>query len=418
MLEEIIKVERVSKKFCRDLKTSLWYGSKDLMKELFGFSGREKYELRSKEFMAVQDVSFSVKRGECLALIGPNGSGKSTILKMINGLIKPDHGKIRVSGRVGALIELGSGFNPLLTGRENIYVNSSVLGMSKKETDLQLDAIIDFSGIEEFIDSPVKNYSSGMRVRLGFAIAAQLDPDVLLIDEVLAVGDAAFRQKCYNKIKSVISEGVAAILVTHNMIHAYHVCSSGLVLNNGKSDCYGALHDAVCAYERITSSVSTDGDQEQTTVRSDIEFVKGELLATNELPCSQFNTGDSFTLRIHYKSKIECNITCILSLVSYDLGNIFNTSNGYSGTPLQVDQGEGFISIEFYEVPLMTGEYYFNVWFNDEKDQEHFFLKYNAVQFRIATPGYHANYFSGKFRLAHDWLKNGNDSKTQERAVG
>ena len=170
MLEEMITVEKVSKKFCRDLKTSLWYGSKDLMKEICGFSGKEKSQLRPKEFMAVQDVSFSVKRGECLALIGPNGSGKSTILKMINGLIKPDHGKIRVCGRVGALIELGGGFNPLLTGRENIYVNSAILGMSKKETDSQLDAIIDFSGIEEFIDSPIKNYSSGMRVRLGFAI--------------------------------------------------------------------------------------------------------------------------------------------------------------------------------------------------------------------------------------------------------
>jgi lipopolysaccharide transport system ATP-binding protein len=403
MTEEMIAVEKVSKKFCRDLKTSLWYGSKDLMKAIFGFNGREKNRLRSKEFMALQNVSFSVKRGECLALIGPNGSGKSTMLKMINGIIKPDHGTIRVCGRVGALIELGGGFNPLLTGRENIYVNSAVLGMNKKETDRQLEAIIDFSGLEEFIDSPIKNYSSGMRVRLGFAIAAQLNPDVLLIDEVLAVGDAAFRQKCYNKIKSAISDGVAAILVTHNMVHAYHVCRSGLALNRGQTAYHGKLHQAVCAYERLVSSTVDDAEQALSTHKSDIKFIRAELLGTEQRPLFQFNTGESFTLLIHYRSKVECNITCILSLVSHDLGNIFNTSNRHTQKTLRVFKGEGFVAIDFHNVPLMTGEYYFNVWFNDENDQEHYFLRYHAVQFRITTPNYHANYLSGKFKLSHHW---------------
>ena len=187
----LVKVEGVSKKFCRNLKRSLWYGVKDISSELFGST--KNSQLRPKEFWAVDDVSFELKRGECLGLIGHNGAGKSTLLKMLNGLIKPDKGKITMKGRIGALIELGAGFNPILTGRENIYNNGAVLGFSKKEIDAKFDAIIEFAEIDDFIDTPVQNYSSGMKVRLGFAVAAQMEPDVLIIDEVLAVGDVGFR---------------------------------------------------------------------------------------------------------------------------------------------------------------------------------------------------------------------------------
>ncbi len=192
--EVLVKVEGVSKKFCRSLKRSLWYGVQDVTSELIGRPGGHD-ELRKNEFWAVQDVSFELKRGECLGLIGPNGAGKSTLLKMLNGLVKPDRGRITMRGRIGALIELGAGFNPILTGRENIYVNGSVLGFTKKEIDRKFDAIADFAEIGEFIDTPVQNYSSGMRVRLGFAVAAQMEPDVFLIDEILAVGDVGFQNK-------------------------------------------------------------------------------------------------------------------------------------------------------------------------------------------------------------------------------
>ena len=188
--EVLVKVEGVSKKFCRDLKRSLWYGMKDISSELFGI--HQNGQLRKNEFWAVNDVNFELKRGECLGLIGHNGAGKSTLLKMLNGLIKPDKGTITMQGRIGALIELGAGFNPILTGRENIYNNGAVLGFSKKEIDEKFDAIVDFAEIDEFIDTPVQNYSSGMKVRLGFAVAAQMEPDVLIIDEVLAVGDIGF----------------------------------------------------------------------------------------------------------------------------------------------------------------------------------------------------------------------------------
>jgi len=196
MSETLIRVENVSKKFCRSLKKSLWYGMRDLSKEVLGRRHGGDGELRPDEFWSVNDVSFELKRGECLGLIGPNGAGKSTLLKMLNGLIKPDQGRIEMRGRVGALIELGAGFNPILSGRENIYVNGSVLGLAKEEIDQKLDEIIEFSELDEFIDSPVQNYSSGMKVRLGFAVAAHMKPDILLIDEVLAVGDIGFRTKC------------------------------------------------------------------------------------------------------------------------------------------------------------------------------------------------------------------------------
>lgn len=230
--EILIGVESVSKKFCCRLKQALWYGVKDLTSELLGHSSSHS-ELRKGEFWAVDDVSFELKRGECLGLIGRNGAGKSTLLKMLNGLIKPDKGRISVRGRVGALIELGAGFNPILTGRENIYVNAAVLGITKETVNKKLDSIIDFADIKDFIDTPVQYYSSGMKVRLGFAVAAHMEPDVLLIDEVLAVGDIGFRVKCLNRISELLSRS-AVIFVSHAMPIVSRICTHALLMNKGE----------------------------------------------------------------------------------------------------------------------------------------------------------------------------------------
>lgn len=232
----IIKVDGVSKKFCTDLKRSLWYGLQDIARS--SVAKRSTFELRKDEFWATDNVSFEVKRGECIGLIGHNGAGKSTLLKMLNGIIKPDKGTIRVNGRVGALIELGAGFDPILTGRENIYNNGAVLGFSKSEIDNRLEEIIEFSEIGEFIDSPVRNYSSGMKVRLGFAVASNLDPDVLLIDEVLAVGDTGFRLKCYNKLDQLM-EKAAVIFVSHSIPQVMRMSTSILLLDRGKVEYIG-----------------------------------------------------------------------------------------------------------------------------------------------------------------------------------
>ena len=233
MSDVLIKVENLSKKFCLDLKSSLWYGLGDMFMELTGKQGMHGNGLRKKEFWAVNDINFEVKRGECLGLIGRNGAGKSTLLKMLNGLLKPDNGRIEMSGRVGALIELGAGFNPILTGRENIYINGAVLGFTKKEINRKFDAIVDFSEIGEFLDTPVQNYSSGMKVRLGFAVAINMEPDVLLIDEVLAVGDVGFKIKCYNEIFK-LSKNTAVIFVSHSMPQIGKVCTQGFVMKEGQ----------------------------------------------------------------------------------------------------------------------------------------------------------------------------------------
>lgn len=233
MGEVLISVENVSKKFCRDLKRGLWYGLKDMGSELLGTRG-QRIALREKEFWAVRDVNFEVRRGECLGLVGRNGAGKSTLLKMLNGLIKPDEGRIQMNGRVGALIELGAGFNPVLTGKENIYVNGSILGLTKKEIDGKLNSIIQFSEMEEFMNTPVRYYSSGMKVRLGFAIAAQMEPEILLVDEVLAVGDMGFVLKCFNRMDSLL-KNTAIILVSHNIPQIARMSTNLLVMQKGKS---------------------------------------------------------------------------------------------------------------------------------------------------------------------------------------
>ncbi|MEQ9287540.1 MAG: ABC transporter ATP-binding protein [Cyclobacteriaceae bacterium] len=180
----------------------------------------------------MDDVSFELRRGECLGLIGHNGAGKSTLLKMLNGLINPDKGKITMKGRIGALIELGAGFNPILTGRENVFNNGAVLGFTQKEIAAKYKAIVEFAELEEFMDTPVQNYSSGMKVRLGFAVAAQMEPDVLIIDEVLAVGDVGFKTKCFNTIVKMI-EKTSIIFVSHSMPQISRICERLVFLKNG-----------------------------------------------------------------------------------------------------------------------------------------------------------------------------------------
>ena len=242
MTDTLIHAEHVSKRFCTSLRKSLWYGVQDVCHSLNPWSksdwqgdqGRNiaQTALRRDEFWALQDVNFQVKRGECLGLIGHNGAGKSTLLKILNGLIRPDHGRITMRGRVGAMIELGAGFNPILTGRENIYNQAALLGFSRNEVKSRFDEIVEFSEISHALDMPLQNYSSGMRIRLGFSVFAHLEPDVLLIDEVLAVGDVGFRMKSLNKMSELLNH-CAVIFVTHTMPQVFRVCSQLMLLKRG-----------------------------------------------------------------------------------------------------------------------------------------------------------------------------------------
>lgn len=246
--ELVLSVNGVSKRFCRDLKRSLLYGVQDIASELSGLR-QQASTLRPQEFWALDCVSFQVRRGESIGLIGKNGSGKSTLLRIIAGLIKPDMGEIEVLGRVAPLIALGAGFNPVLTGRENIFANMSILGLTRQEILDRLDEVIDFAEIGDALDSPVQTYSSGMAARLGFACAIYTKPDILLIDEVLAVGDVQFRCKCYRMLNELQRQGTSFVLVSHNANSILGVCESGVYINQGKLIATGAVEKVITQYE-------------------------------------------------------------------------------------------------------------------------------------------------------------------------
>ncbi|MBI1240954.1 ABC transporter ATP-binding protein [Umezakia ovalisporum] len=247
--EVVLSVKNVSKRFCRDLKKSLFYGIQDIAGEVFG-ARRKDVELRKGEFWALNDVSFELRRGEALGLVGANGAGKTTMLRIISGLIKPDHGSVEIKGRVAPLIALGAGFNPILTGRENVYVNMSILGLSKEEIDERFEDVVEFAEIGEAIDAPVQSYSSGMAARLGFACAIHTEPDILLIDEVLSVGDIRFRGKCNTRLKKLQDQGTSVVMVSHSSQSILNVCRSAVYLLRGNLICQGDVSKVMSRYEQ------------------------------------------------------------------------------------------------------------------------------------------------------------------------
>jgi ABC-type polysaccharide/polyol phosphate transport system ATPase subunit len=244
--DALVEINGVSKKFSKSLRDARRYGLKKLVAGAFGV--RDEWNtLRPGQFWAVDDVSFTVEKGETLGIIGRNGAGKSTILKMINGLYLPDKGEITVKGSVGALIELGAGFHPLLTGRENVYIKGAILGKRKREVDELFDKIVEFADLGDFIDSPVGTYSSGMYIRLGFAVAIYNDPDIMLVDEILAVGDTKFKQKCFGKINE-LKQRTSFVFVSHSMLDITRFCDRVVVLNKGKLAYLGSPVDGVRYY--------------------------------------------------------------------------------------------------------------------------------------------------------------------------
>jgi ABC-type polysaccharide/polyol phosphate transport system ATPase subunit len=239
----ILSVRGVSKKFAKQLRRSLAYGLRDMAHELV--PSPRAGGLRPGEFWAVDDVSFDVGPGESVAIVGHNGAGKSTLLKMLFGLLKPDRGEIRISGRTEAIIELGTGFTGLLSGRENIEAGAALHGFSSRRTRDLIDRVIDFAELEEFIDAPIQSYSSGMKARLSYALSSQLEPDLLLVDEVLAVGDLAFQRKCVAHMRSYLDGGGALLLVSHNTYQIQSVCRRGLMLERGRTDFAGSAVDTL-----------------------------------------------------------------------------------------------------------------------------------------------------------------------------
>jgi ABC-type polysaccharide/polyol phosphate transport system ATPase subunit len=362
----LIKVDNVSKKFCRDFKKSLWYGLKDTAADIFRFGAEPDAErnalplLRPSEFWANQNVSFEVKRGECLGLIGHNGAGKTTLLKMLNGLIKPDTGSIKMRGRIGALIALGAGFNPILTGRENIYVNGLILGFHKEEIDAKLDEIIAFAEVEDAIDAPIRTYSSGMQVRLGFSVAAFMNPDILIIDEVLAVGDMRFRKKCQGFIKRLQANGTAIILVSHGMGQIMMLCENAVVMDHGRPVFYGPSEEAVSVTGRLQEQSTDDASAKVSSFRDKTAAIVIEKLSVNSSAPSALGELPTVTARIHYNARE--NVDDVMACFRiYKDGIESPLTNARSMTNLSegffIPKGSGVITATFDPCPLAQGEY-------------------------------------------------------------
>ncbi|MCK4835353.1 MAG: ATP-binding cassette domain-containing protein [Candidatus Aminicenantes bacterium] len=378
--EVLVRVENISKKFCRNLKKSLWYGLKDIGREIFNRANGD-VRLRPEEFWALKDVSFELKRGECLGLIGPNGAGKSTLLKLLNGLIKPDQGRICIRGRIGALIELGAGFNPILSGRENIYINAAVLGIKKRDIENRLEEIIEFSELREFIDMPVQSYSSGMKVRIGFAIATAMNPDILLLDEILAVGDIRFRTKCYQRIGEII-KNAAVVYVAHDMNQISRICNRLLLLHKGDTVHYGEVKEGIQKYhhlyhrEKMNSKTPPQGGLKV--------FDKNLSIHSVNLIPSSIKSGQKVKVQIDYSAKknieigsLHCNFkTSSQLLAAAYISNMSGDEYGFK-------KGSHQITIQLGKLNLTTDKYIFSCAAFDETQKIFLFSAFDYANFDV-----------------------------------
>lgn len=316
---EVVRVAEVSKRFTVRKDSSL----KERVVTL-GRAGRR----HRQDFWALSDVSLDIRAGDTIGLIGHNGSGKSTLLKVIGGIIQPTSGSVLQRGRIAALLELGAGFHPDLTGRENVYLNASVLGLSREETNASFDAILEFSGIGEFVDTQVKFYSSGMYVRLAFAIAVHTDPDILLVDEVLAVGDEQFQQKCIDKIKEFQREGRTIIIVSHALDQIESLCDRVVVMNRGRMAYDGLPSSAVERFRELLEENGV-GEARPTATSRAAEIERVEVVDAQGLRVSELPEGAAFRLRIH--------VSMIRPIERWALGFSIDTAMGHMALASNTD---------------------------------------------------------------------------------
>ena len=319
---------------------------------------------------ALRDVSFSVQEGEVVGIIGRNGAGKSTLLKILSKITYPTSGRVRARGRVAALLEVGAGFHEELTGRENIFLNGSVMGMRKKEVDAKLEAIVEFSGMQRFIDTPIKRYSSGMRSRLGFAVAAHLDPDVLIVDEVLAVGDAAFQKKCINAMHELRGGGRTVLFVSHNMAAVENLCTRGIWLAQGAVQRDGPVGEVIEEY--MESFTAADNASTALTAidgrrgNGDIRYTRVEFrsLAGELQPVTR--AGRSVVVRLYYRANKPIERPNFGLQLFTELGTLVtDTSVWLNGLDIPLlPKGEGYVDVEIDALNLMPARYYFTLFIN------------------------------------------------------
>jgi ABC-type polysaccharide/polyol phosphate transport system ATPase subunit len=389
--------DNVSKKY-RVRQESAALGSNNvLLRKLRALRGR------NTDFWAVKDVSFDIQRGEALGIIGHNGAGKSTILKLLANITTPTCGEITINGRLSALIEVGSGFHQELTGRENVYLNGSILGMRRREIADKLESIFEFAGVRQFIDTPVKRYSSGMYVRLGFSIAAHLDPDILLLDEVLAVGDAAFQSKCIQRITELKQAGTTIVFISHDLGAVEALCDRVLLMERGKLVANGKPREVIHEYEASAGRVALNGPpaHENASPSKKAAEITSITFGQGEQPQS-FRTGGPFV------ACVECVIEeevpdAVFELFFYsqdgELRCQFTTEFGHE--KIKLHRGRSAVEFSCAELSLLPGLYYLDatIKHRDAAGGDDIDWKYRCAMLRV-DPG---KMVRGEFYASHDW---------------
>lgn len=380
MNDTVIKVENLGKYYqigsAKDRNMTFREAMTDMvtlpwrsMKSAFIKEPLVETDKKDNRIWALKDVSFEVKRGEVVGIIGRNGAGKSTLLKILARITEPTEGKITLRGRVGSLLEVGTGFHSELTGEENIYLSGTILGMSSREISNKFDEIVAFAEMEKFIHTPAKHYSSGMYMRLAFAVAAHLEPEILLIDEVLAVGDAAFQKKCLGKMKEVGKEGRTVLFVSHNMAAVEVLCSSGMLLNNGKLIFEGMANDIIRKYENISrgyaiTDVANRKDRQGNQMAKCINL---QILDHSNQPTNSVAMGANFSVEITVTGNLPHAIIGIL------IGNLYKTQmiRGYTYESYNGEiniKGKTIIRCTFENFPMMHGIYNIHIWIGRQRE--------------------------------------------------
>jgi ABC-2 type transport system ATP-binding protein len=383
-----IEVEGVSKRF------RLYHEQFTSLKERILHGGKIPFE----DYWALTDINLRIERGESIGLLGHNGSGKSTLLKCIAGIIRPTEGEIRTAGRLAALLELGAGFQPDLSGRENIFLNASILGMKRAEIERRFDEIVDFAGeeVERMIDNQVKYYSSGMYVRLGFAVAINVDPEILLVDEVLAVGDEAFQRKCLDRVKTFQRNGGTLVVVTHSPDMVRQVCTRAAALNHGKMIEVGEPNDVIRTFrERLMTGVYSVTDVDDADmVKSElsplwhqvlitaVEVVYADSIRKTVLP------GEPLQFRIGYDAgeRLVSDIVAGIALYNSMGQVVYGTNSHLMGQDLDAVLGQGVISFAIKDLPLLDGTYRLTVGLHNLGGLQHDHWE-QQVPFQVAAPG-------------------------------
>lgn len=388
----VLSIENVSKKYVINHKTKSNDDLRDTISRWSKSFFKNPESNHKETFWALKDINLEVKQGDRLGLIGANGAGKSTLLKVLSRITEPTTGVVRVKGRMASLLEVGTGFHPELTGRENIFLNGAILGMQKSEIDKHFDAIVDFAGISKFLDTPVKRYSSGMYVRLGFAIAAHLEPEILVVDEVLAVGDADFQKKSIGKMKDVSNSGRTLLFVSHNLTAVQGLCNKGAYLKNGELKKYGAMDEVITEYVKDVSKFQLQQQWKTFENAPGNDFVRIKsisLIPVNGILQDNFDTRTAFNISFEYwnlMDSAELNVSIFLFSMTGEC--IFNLGDDAKIYKKGIVKSECKIPDNF----LNDGSYYISIMIvKDRLAPVYFFedaLAFDILDYREGTDWY------------------------------